>query len=88
MYHTWTQPFHHSLLSSFSLPGISISIIFPFTYMYTPYLHYIHPPTPFPQLLLPPPGTSPPNRTSSTLLFSDFLKNKNKRKNKITFLFV
>jgi hypothetical protein len=60
-----------------SISGIvSTGIIFPFTYMCTQYLHYIHLPTPFPNLL--PPTLIPilPDRTCFTLLFSDFVKEK------------
>jgi hypothetical protein len=46
-------PLHHSPSSpSPPIPGlVSTDLIFPFTYMCTQYLHYIHPPTPFPHLL-------------------------------------
>jgi hypothetical protein len=63
------------------IPGIvSASIIFPFTYMFTEYLYYIHAPCPFypssPLLLVP----ISPGRTFSTLLFFDFI---NEEKNDI-----
>jgi hypothetical protein len=45
------------------IPGIvSKALIFPFTYMYTQYLHYIHSPTLSPHLLYPSTGTNPPDR--------------------------
>jgi hypothetical protein len=42
--HAWVHPLHHCLLFlPTPIPGIvSTDIIFPFTYMYTQYLHYIH----------------------------------------------
>jgi hypothetical protein len=60
IYHTWIRPFHYSPLSSSPLiPGIvSTGLISPFTYMYAQYLHHIHLPTPFPQLLPTPTSTN------------------------------
>jgi hypothetical protein len=51
-------PLHHSpLFLPPSIPGIvSTGFIFPFTYMYTHYLDYIHPSIPFSHLLPPPTG--------------------------------
>jgi hypothetical protein len=47
-------------LSLLPLPGtVSTDIIFPFTYIFTKYLHYTHPPTPFPHLLSPPTSINP-----------------------------
>jgi hypothetical protein len=41
------------------IPGIVLTgLIFPFIYMWTQYLHHIHPPTPFPHLLPPPTDTT------------------------------
>jgi hypothetical protein len=57
-----------------SIHGIlSIGIIFPFTYMYTQYLHHTHPPTPYSHHQHPPLI----DKTCSALLFSDFVKEKN-----------
>jgi hypothetical protein len=39
------------------LRTVSTGLIFPFTYMCTQYLHFIHLPTSFPHLLPPPTGT-------------------------------
>jgi hypothetical protein len=59
------------------IPGIvTAGIIFPLTYMYAQYLHHIHPPTPFPYLLLLPMYPPPSHRKCSALLFSDFIKIK------------
>jgi hypothetical protein len=68
--------FYHSPLSSLPfIPGIvSTSLIFPFTYMCTQYLYYIHLPTPFPYLLPPSHWYQPRDKTCSTPLFFDFLK--------------
>jgi hypothetical protein len=57
IYHSLIHLPHHSPLSPPPpIPGtVSTGLIFPFTYMCTQYLHHIHPPTPFPFLLLPPP---------------------------------
>jgi hypothetical protein len=83
IYHTWIYPLHHSPLS---LPTpilgiVSTGLIFPFTYIYTQYLHQIHPPTPFPHILLSmdtnPPQPTKTHRTCFALLFSDFVKEKN-----------
>jgi hypothetical protein len=56
---------------------VSTGAIFPFTYMYTQYLLYIHPPMPFPHLL--PPllryqSTTTPRWICSIFLLSDFVK--------------
>jgi uncharacterized membrane protein len=70
-------------ISPHPIPGmVTTGVISPFTYMCTQYLQYIHPPTPF-YHLLPPTSTNlfPPNRTCSSLLFSDFVNKK-----KMTFL--
>jgi hypothetical protein len=82
IYHRWIHTLHHSPLFPYPLISrmVSTSIIFPLTSICTSYLHYIHPPMPFPHLLLALTGTNPPTpvRTCSTLLFSDFVKeNKN-----------
>jgi hypothetical protein len=79
IYHTRIHPLNHSpLFLSPPIPGIvSIGLIFLFTYMYAQYLHHVHPPTPFSYILPPPTATTPPNRTWSALLFSDFIKEKN-----------
>jgi hypothetical protein len=69
----------NSLFSSFSfipLSIVSIGHIFPFMYMCTTYLYHIHPVTLFRRLLPAPTGINPPDRTCSTLLFSDFIKEK------------
>jgi hypothetical protein len=62
---------------------VSAGLIFPFTYMYTQYLHCTHPPTPFSNILLHPPGTRPPTKDLSILVFSDCVKENN-----LAFLFV
>jgi hypothetical protein len=62
---------------------VSTGIIFPFTFMCTQYLHHIHPPTPFPNLLPLPLVSTPPCRTCFAFLFSNFVKEK-----KLTFLLV
>jgi hypothetical protein len=54
------------------IPGIvSTGLIFPFTYMSTQNLYHIHPPIPFPYILLPPTGTipTPAVRTCSSLFY-------------------
>jgi hypothetical protein len=49
---------YHSYLPS-PTPGIvATGLIFPFLYMSTQYFHHIHPPTPFPYVLLPPTGVN------------------------------
>jgi hypothetical protein len=70
IYHTWIYLLHHSPLSPFpTIPGIvSKGIIFPFIYICTQYLHYIHPSTPFPYLFPPPTGTNSPGRACSPIL--------------------
>jgi hypothetical protein len=56
------------------IPGIvSTDIILPFTYMCAQYLHYIHHPSPFPHLLLPPTSTNTPWKDLFTLLFFNFV---------------
>jgi hypothetical protein len=79
------------LLSFISPPlipeTVSTDVVFAFTYMYTHYLHHVHPPTLFPAPS-PPPAT-PPGRTCSALLFSDFCRRKNiKYKRNMAFLLV
>jgi hypothetical protein len=69
-------PLHHSPLSP-PIPGIvSTGNIFPFTYMYTQYLYYFTLPDPFisssPLLLV----STPPEKTCSTLLFTNFINKK------------
>jgi hypothetical protein len=65
----------HYLLPS-PVPGIiSTGIIFPFTYMCTQYLYYIHSPTPFPHILPFPTGTNP--QAGPVLPTSDFVKETN-----------
>jgi hypothetical protein len=84
LHHTWIHPpsFPFILPPPPPIPGIvSTGLIFLFTYMYTQYLNYIHPPMPFPHLP-PPTGTNPPGRTCSTLLFSDINKHLKKKKYK------
>jgi hypothetical protein len=78
IYHHWIHPLHHSPLSSPPpIPAVvSTGLIFPFTYMHTQYLHYIHPPTPFLHLLCFPLVSTSPDRTCSNLLFCDFVKEK------------
>jgi hypothetical protein len=61
------------------IPGrVSIGLIFPFSRMSTEYFHHIHPSTAFSHLLPTPTGTKPPcpGKTCSTLLFSNFVKEK------------
>jgi hypothetical protein len=59
------------------MPGVgSMGTIFPFTFMYTEYVHYIHPPSIFPHLFPPSTGTNPSDSACFTLLFSDFVKEK------------
>jgi hypothetical protein len=59
------------------IPGIiSIGIIFLFSNMCTEYLGDIHPPTPFPLLLPYSLVPTPAGRTCSTLLISNFVKEK------------
>jgi hypothetical protein len=69
------------------IPGIvSTGLRFPFTQLCAQYLYHSHPPTPFPQHLLVPTGTNPPLptcRTCFTLLFSDFVEEKRKKRNDI-----
>jgi hypothetical protein len=76
IYHTWIHPFHHFPLhpphswNSFNRYHFSIYI-----HVYTVFAIY----SPSHTLSLPPPpptGTSPPGRTCSTLLFSNFVKEK------------
>jgi hypothetical protein len=55
----------------------STGLIFSFTYMCAQYLHYIHPPMPFPHLLTRPGVPTAPGKTCSDLLCSDFAKEKN-----------
>jgi hypothetical protein len=69
------------------IPGIvSTSLIFPFTYMCTQHLLYIHPPVPFPHHFPLSTGSNTPRQDLfwPSLLFSDFVKEKKK----MTFLFV
>jgi hypothetical protein len=72
VYHTWIHPLHHSFLSPpSSVPGIvSTGLIFSFAYMCTPYLCYIHSPTPFPHIFPLPLVPNPQDRTGSTSYFS------------------
>jgi hypothetical protein len=72
MYH-----FHYSPSFLLNPEIVSIGLIFPFTYMCTQYLHYIHPHTLSPYFLPTPTGTNPSDRTCSALLFSNFVKEKN-----------
>jgi hypothetical protein len=68
-------PFIILLYPSSPIPVIvSTGLIFPFTYMYTQYLHHIHLPTPSPHILSHPTGTNSTERTCYTLLFSVFVK--------------
>jgi hypothetical protein len=78
IYHTWIHPLHHSPLSYHPLiPGIvSTGFIFPFTYMWTYYLYCVCLPTPLSPLFLLPLLLMPPDRTCSTFLLSDFIKEK------------
>jgi hypothetical protein len=66
---------------------VSTGIIFPFIYMCTQYLHYIHPPIPFLYHLRPSNGTNSRTtcRNFSVFLFLDFVGKKEK---KFTFLLV
>jgi hypothetical protein len=52
---------------------VSTAITFPFTYMCTQYLYYIHPPTLLPHFLPSPTGTNPSPKQD---LFSNFVKVK------------
>jgi hypothetical protein len=77
IYHTWIHALHHSSLSSTPPIHVIIStgIIFPFTYMCTQYLYYIHSPTPFSHILPFPTGTNP--QAGPVLPTSDFVKETN-----------
>jgi hypothetical protein len=80
-YHVKFIPFIILLYSPSPMPGIvSKGLNFPFTCMCIQYLHHIHTPThPFPtSYVLPfPPGSNPPERTCSALLFPVSVKKKN-----------
>jgi hypothetical protein len=79
IYHSWIHPLHHSPLTlPFPIPGAVLTgLIFPFTYMWIQYLHYINPPTHFIYIIPPPTSTPlPKDRIHSTLLFCDFCKRK------------
>jgi hypothetical protein len=68
--------YHYTLSYPPPIPGIvSIGLIFPFTYMCTQYLHYIHPHTLSPHFL-PPIGSKYPTENCSTLCSLIFLKKK------------
>jgi hypothetical protein len=55
IYHIWIYLLPWSPLSSLPIPKIvSAGTIFAFTYICTQFLHYIHPPIPFPCHHLPP----------------------------------
>jgi hypothetical protein len=54
---------------------VSTGLIFSFIYMCTQYLHYIHPPTSFPHLLLPPTGIQAGSVTPSCSLTSYMKRN-------------
>jgi hypothetical protein len=67
-----------SFITSPPISGtVSTSIFFPFTFMCTQYLCHIHSLTSFPYLLLPHSLVwTTPGRTCSSLLFSDFAKER------------
>jgi hypothetical protein len=62
LYRTWIHPFYHFPLFPVLLINgrISTGIIFSFTCIYTHFLHWIHPLTPFPHNLPAPTGANPP----------------------------
>jgi hypothetical protein len=74
---------YHSHLLPFPIPGtVATAIIFPFVYICTQYLYYIHPPTPFPHILPLPTGTNYPRQDLFCPTVLWFCKRK-----KLTFLF-
>jgi hypothetical protein len=85
-----SPPQSFSFISPPPIPGIVLTdLVFPFTYMCTQYLHYIHPPTPFPHILSSLPLVpTPTDRTCSAYLFSNFVKKKERKKEKMTFFVV
>jgi hypothetical protein len=83
IYHTWIHPLHHSPLSPI-LGTVPTGIIFPFTNRLTQYLHYIHPPMPFPHLL--PPPLVPPSSPRQDLFCPPSLRFFLKKKRDVLFI--
>jgi hypothetical protein len=71
IYHTCIQPLHNSLPPF--LEQFRHILFFLFTYMCTQYLPHIHPPSHYPHFLPLSPAPTPPERTCSALLFSNFV---------------
>jgi hypothetical protein len=72
------HPINQCSLSPFlHIPGVvSPGLVFPFKYIYTWYLHHIHPPMSFPHFLPSPTATNPLDRICFTFLLSNIIKDE------------